>query len=298
MSFLAFVFILVSVFLHAGWNFLSKKTLPSIAFYALMSGTSALFDLIFLICAGLDWAALPLRFWLAFAGSLFCNFIYLTSLSVAYKKGDISMVYPLIRAIPVILTAAITMTFGIGKMPTVCAMIGMVVVSVGCFIVPLNKLSYFRWQKYINRTMLFVLIGALGICGYTITDSLASACMREYFTAAPWLLALCYMFCIDFGNFCTLGLATLARKDERENFGKLFGKTWTPSFAGICSTVAYVLVLLSMQHVTNVCYVQAFRQMSLPVGVLLGVIILKEKVGPVKLAGLILVVAGLALTAF
>ena len=41
MSWTAFFLVLVSVFLHAGWNFLSKSGRPSAAFYLVMSMTSA-----------------------------------------------------------------------------------------------------------------------------------------------------------------------------------------------------------------------------------------------------------------
>ena len=51
-----------------------------------------------------------------------------------------------------------------------------------------------------------------------------------------------------------------------------------------------------MGFVTNVSYIQAFRQMSLPLGVLAGILILKESHPPVKLAGIALVVGGLLLT--
>ena len=52
-----------------------------------------------------------------------------------------------------------------------------------------------------------------------------------------------------------------------------------------------------MGFVTNVSFVQVFRQMSLPLGVLAGIFLLKERCPPVKLAGISLVLLGLLLTA-
>ena len=43
--------------------------------------------------------------------------------------------------------------------------------------------------------------------------------------------------------------------------------------------------------------VQAFRQMSLPLGVAAGIFILKEKCPPVRLAGVGAIVAGLVIAA-
>ncbi|MPN49957.1 hypothetical protein SDC9_197581 [bioreactor metagenome] len=52
-----------------------------------------------------------------------------------------------------------------------------------------------------------------------------------------------------------------------------------------------------MNFVTNVSYIQAFRQLSLPLGFVAGVMILKERSGAPKLAGVAMIVAGLLLVA-
>ena len=61
-------------------------------------------------------------------------------------------------------------------------------------------------------------------------------------------------------------------------------------------TAAYLLVLAAMGMVSNVSFLQAFRQMSLPLGVAAGIFFLHEKVSGPKLAGTFLVVCGLILT--
>ena len=52
-----------------------------------------------------------------------------------------------------------------------------------------------------------------------------------------------------------------------------------------------------MPLVSNVSYVQAFRQMSLPLGVAAGVFILKERCPAPRLAGVAAIVAGLVIAA-
>ena len=51
-----------------------------------------------------------------------------------------------------------------------------------------------------------------------------------------------------------------------------------------------------MFFVTNVSFVQAFRQLSLPVGALLGFIILKEKVSILRLIALTVIMIGLIIS--
>ena len=58
------------------------------------------------------------------------------------------------------------------------------------------------------------------------------------------------------------------------------------------------MVLVAMGMVSNVSYIQAFRQLSLPIGVMLGIILLHEKVTLPKIIGVSTLLAGLMLTAF
>jgi drug/metabolite transporter (DMT)-like permease len=51
-----------------------------------------------------------------------------------------------------------------------------------------------------------------------------------------------------------------------------------------------------MQYVTNVSFIQAFRQLSLPLGFLAGVLFLHEKSSATKITGLLLILAGLLTT--
>jgi hypothetical protein len=66
---------------------------------------------------------------------------------------------------------------------------------------------------------------------------------------------------------------------------------------GLMIYVTYGLVLMSMAYVANVSYVVAFRQVSLPIGVLLGLLILREPGGYLRFSAVVFMVAGLILIA-
>ena len=53
---------------------------------------------------------------------------------------------------------------------------------------------------------------------------------------------------------------------------------------------------MAMNYVTNVSYVQAFRQVGLVLGVLGGIILLGEKFTPPKIAGVLMITGGLVIT--
>ena len=66
--------------------------------------------------------------------------------------------------------------------------------------------------------------------------------------------------------------------------------------AGIFASFSYLLVLCAMNYVANVTYVQVFRQLGLPIGMVLGVLILKEHCTLNKIIGLILILTGLIIS--
>ena len=66
--------------------------------------------------------------------------------------------------------------------------------------------------------------------------------------------------------------------------------------AGFFASLCYSLVLVAMNYVTNVSYVQVFRQLGLPIGMGLGVLILKEHCTWTKVIGVILILSGLAIS--
>ena len=67
------------------------------------------------------------------------------------------------------------------------------------------------------------------------------------------------------------------------------------AITGIGIYLTYGLVLASMNYVTNVSYVAAFRQLSIPLGALMGIIFLKEPAYRVKIFGVVSIFAGLVM---
>jgi drug/metabolite transporter (DMT)-like permease len=112
---------------------------------------------------------------------------------------------------------------------------------------------------------------------------------------SPLLKTIFYIFIVQMAIAVTLAVPVFASRESRQELRHIC-KSYSPYVAGIFSASAYVLILLAMKFVTNVSYIQAFRQMSLPLGVLAGIFILKEKCSPPKLIGILLVVSGLVMT--
>ncbi len=297
MTLTAFLLVFLSVFLHATWNFLSKKTNPSGAFYLMSSSTAALLWLGFFLHADLSLSALPPRFWILLICSILCEAVYCLGLAYAYRISDISLAYPLGRALPVLMVAAVTLLFGIGTPPSGLALGGMGIIFAGCILLPLKTMRDFHWKTYASKAIFFILMIAAGTTGYTILDSQASAMLQALPGETTLIKSLVYLFFIELGIALSLAGYVAMIPLERQEFKRLFLRSLYPLLTGLCSSSAYALILLAMGRVSNVSYIQAFRQMSLPLGVLAGIVLLKETPAKPKLAGVALIVIGLVITA-
>ena len=67
------------------------------------------------------------------------------------------------------------------------------------------------------------------------------------------------------------------------------------TLTGIGIYLTYGIVLVSMNYVANISYVAAFRQLSIPLGALLGMALLNEPRYLPKIAGIVTIFAGLIL---
>ena len=297
----AIILVLISVSMHATWNFLSKKSTSSAAFFCISSFTAALCWSWALIMYGMPADSLQVKGLCLWGCSLLFETIYFVGLFNAYSRVDMSLAYPVARALPVLLVAGVTAILFPGRYPNGWGLFGLLIVCCGCLFMPLKKFSDFSLKNYFNKAMLFIVLAAIGTTGYTINDSelikiCASSAGHDQLTAA-YLIS----FVINFGLGCTMALIVIFRKKERENFKHLIASPKSaiyPAMAGILSSLAYLLVLLAMLRTTQLSFLQAFRQMSLPIGLMLGIFILKEPAYRPKLAGCAMIVTGLMIIAF
>ena len=302
MTFYAFLLILFSAFLHASWNLMSKARRPSLVFYMQASFTATLLWIIPVIIGirRVDWQNVPAEFYYFAAGSVLCEVIYFTGLANAYKRSDISVAYPMVRALPVLFTAILSIAFHLGKEAlSPISLLGMVVIFAGCFIMPQKKFSDIKLSAYLSWSFAFIVLGALGTTGYTIFDSLALEKLKTCFSAGDKVLISCmYLGILEAG--IALGILCIVPfiQEERYELKHSFCRTWIPSLASLFSSSAYGIILLAMPMVTNVSLVQAFRQISLPICAIAGVVLLHEKMTLPRTIGLILIVSGLIMSIF
>ena len=298
MSILAFVLIFCSAGLHASWNLIAKKSHMNLPFYAALVVVDALMG-------AWIWFALPLRlsqlnwgFYTALCGSALGETVYCLGLILAYRRMDMSSAYPMMRSLPLLLTALVTALFDWGVPLSLTAKFGMCVVFTGCMIMPLNRFSDFRLSSYFDRKIVFVLMAACGTTAYTISDSRAQEFMRLCVPEVSATMISCVYYELrHIGVLIPVGIITLSLPSSRAQIAELRRHGLGAALlAGVFAGLTYLLVLLAMNYVRNVSYVQAFRQLGLVIGMLEGILILKERCTLTKIVGITLIVSGLVMT--
>ena len=298
MSILAFFLIFCSAGLHASWNFIAKKSHMNLPFYATLVVVDALMGawIWFALPPGLT--QLDRGFYAALCGTALGETLYCLGLILAYRRMDMSSAYPMMRSLPLLLTALVTALLGWGDPLSVTAKTGMCVVFAGCLIMPLDKFSDFRLSSYLDRKIVFVLMAACGTTAYTISDSRAQELMRLGMPeVSKTMIACTYYELRHLAVLIPVGIITLSLPGSRREMAELrkngFG---APLLAGFFAGLTYILVLVAMNYVNNVSYVQAFRQLGLVIGMLEGILILKERCTLTKILGIVLIVSGLVMT--
>ncbi len=299
MSTIAIVLVILSAFIHAGWNLLSKSRHPTASFFLLASLAGTLVLSPFIIIYGRTIIPdMTLTVWALLIASGFFLALYYVALSGAYRAGDMSIAYPLARATPVILVAVLTLMLGRGDQLSPLCLAGIVLVVAGCFLIPLARLRDLRLRNYLTPICGLALLAAVGTAGYSIVDDEALRLLRAQSTLGITQTTLVYAGLDALSAAIWLFLFVILRPRGRASLRQLLqtGKRY-PMLAGCAIYIGYSLVLIALAFADNVSYVVAFRQLSIPLGAILGVLILKELPHRPKTFGVIVMFVGLFLVA-
>jgi len=276
--------VLASTFMHAGWNLLARGRRNELAFFRRMLLIAIVAGLVPAVVSEVLANSIAPRAWLCLAGSGLCCGVYYFALGRAYRSADFTVVYPVARALPVILVGLGDLVRG--RTLTAAGWAGMLMVVAGCALCPLHLFRDLSLRRYVNRAIGYVLLTALGTVGYTLCDKVASEVVAQ---GAGTALRYCYFFFV--GSW--LCYEALLRVFERGR-GSAAALGWrVPALAAVLNVGAYWLVLWAYQLTTRAGYIVAFRQFSIVIGVALAFAIYKERGRVVRVTGALLATAGL-----
>lgn len=296
----AILLLTVAAALHASWNFISKRGTPSTAFMlvATMMGSLMLGPVAMIYAR--QYALFTPHVWVLIVVTGVFQAVYFAALAGAYRAGDMSLAYPLARSSPVIVVMVVTFMLGQGDAVSRSCALGVMLVVAGCFMVPMKTFRDFHLKNYLCGTCALALLAAVGTAGYSIVDSEALASLRQHLgpTDSIVVITLLYALVEALSASIFMLLYVAARRTEREELIRVLkmGKQ-RAIIAGICIYLTYSLVLISMSMARNVSYIVGFRQLSIPLGVLMGITFLKEPLTRPKVCGVAILVLGLVLIA-
>jgi len=292
MNLIVAILIFLSALLHVGWNTLGKRGTPSAAFFFTASFASVLVLLPLLLVLGFNFSV----YWKVWAYLLISGFfqaLYYTGLAGAYRTGEMSVSYPLARALPVLFVPFITILMGNIEGSTIYLSTGILFVFAGCLILPQVNIRRISIKRYFRLYTLFAVLAAIGTTGYTLVDSSAMEIIRSTVNQSIPGAIFYFTFQMVYVSIF-LGLYILLNKNEQKKLVIILkNEKLSTISAGLMIAAAYIIILICYPMVTNVSYVTAFRQISIPMGAFAGIVFLKEKWSIPKILGVTIIFTGL-----
>ncbi len=285
MPFLALVIVLIAAILHAISNLLFKGGRDSSAFLWWAITVGAAWYGVFVFTQ----ASLMLSFgtWLVLLPSIITEIAYARFITLGYGAGDLSQVYPIARGTPPLLIAAFGALF-LGERLPALGYVGIVVLVLGIYLASLPSLGdvWKPLRALAHRPTQIALLAAICVTIYTLLDKVGMK------SASP----LVYNWWVYAG--IAIGYTPFVwSKANRENTLIEWRTHWRRIVIASFATVGSYLFALIGLSMTEASYVGSVRASSVVIGAIFGWLLLKEKLGAVRVIAAATMVVGLLLIA-
>ena len=290
MTSLALILVLSSAVGHSSWNYLAKSSKHKVVFLWLM-----------LIASGVIYSIpfwyrlrshpIPTEGWPYILATAVIHSLYFSFLGMAYRRGDLSTVYPIARGTAPGLVPFVA-TIWLRESPSALGAIGIALVVIGIQIVSLPGLSRPSlgqfWRDLSRGPVGFAFLTGLMTTMYTVVDR-QGVQRVDQFIYEYLQFVLCAFFLTPW---------VIARKRREIKYEWMTNK-WRAGVVGLLCFGAYLLVLSAMaMPEVKVSYITAGRECSILFSTLLGILVLHESRGLQKVIGAVILVVGIGCIAF
>jgi uncharacterized membrane protein len=282
--------LLVAAVLHATVNAFMKGARDKLAFTWWLLGASSVFGAPLLLFAAWPGDA---EGWILVVVSGVLESIYFVALSRAYTYGDLSQVYPIARGSAPLFIVAWAGLF-LRERPSAAGLSGIMTIVLGLYLINLPSLR--EWKRplagFKDRPARWALLTGVLISAYATVDKLGVQYVEP---AAYVVLILVVAWVVLAGQWLIAGRrrALLAEIDAGKGLSAARVRLYIASGA-VFGTAAYLLVLLALR-LSPVGYIGAVREVSVVIGAWMGVRLLGERGGTVRIVASGLVVVGIVL---
>jgi drug/metabolite transporter (DMT)-like permease len=282
MSGLALAIVIVAAFLHASWNFLAKKSKKKMAFIWW-----------FLLIATLAYLPMFLYFWprqtvgpagwACIVATGILHALYFWFMGGAYERGDLSLVYPLSRGSGPLFVPILAIIF-LQERLSFAGISGISLVILGIYSIHLKSFSAVSFIEPFRALRGSASVWALctggTIAGYSLVDKVGVGLVYP-----PVYIYLMFVISLLLLSPYVLVTQRAALKLEwLVNKGPVL-------FDGFLVLLTYLIILFAFR-LSKVSYVVAAREVSIVFSAFLGIVWLKEKHAPQKIAGAVLIALG------
>jgi drug/metabolite transporter (DMT)-like permease len=220
--------------------------------------------------------------------SLPAHWLYQMALVQALSRGDLSVVFPIMRGSAPLLTGLVAIVW-LGEHLSPLALSGLIIASLATAVFAAPQKGPRGAQ---SGAVLWALATGVGIAVYNVIDAQGvRTALSETGTAWSFIL---WLFALDWIGITGL---TLARRGLREYLASARRSLLLGIAAGVSSLASFSMALYGFT-LTSVAYISAMRETAVVFAALMGVWLLREGFGVRRVLGALMLAAGLSLLQF
>jgi drug/metabolite transporter (DMT)-like permease len=273
LDFHIFLAVILAAALHASWNLIVKldidRFLALFLIQTLMGGMGLAMLLVFPLAAPASWP------YALASGAIHLG--YNTFLARSYRTGDLSQVYPVARGTAPLLTFIGAWALA-GEVVKPVTALGIFLLVAGIW---LTARTGGKSLKLDGMTLVFALGTSVFIAAYTLVDGLggrASGSVGSY-AALVFVLDAAFLF--------VYGIATRGTRIIRQ-----VAPSWKLGMLGAALSAGAYWIAIWAMSVAPIAAVAALRETSILFVLVMSVLVLKEKVTPLRGFGALVIIAG------
>lgn len=268
--------VLLAAVTHASWNAIAHRIPDKLVGFTLIAGGGALLGLVLAAFAPLPAAGA----WPYLLLSAVIHVVYYLLLMASFRLGDFGQAYPIARGTAPLVVTVLAAVLA-GEVPGAWASAGVAVSCAGLTAVALRGL---RGRRPDRRAIGAALATGLSIAAYTVVDGLGVRASGSALGYTSWLMLL-----------NGVGVPVYALSRWRVAFLPTLRPYAALGLLGAALSVAAYGLVLWAQTRAELAPIAALRESSIIVGAAIGATFFKERFGLSRVAGAVLVVAGIGL---
>ena len=281
----AILLLVLAAVIHSVWNLLTKKSLDKQVFLWLSLVVLSVVCLPVFIYL---FTPFPSKAWIYIISSGALEAVYCILLTKAYQNGDLSLVYPIARGSAPVFATLLAVFFLNEYLPPE-GIAGITLIAGGIYTLHIKSLDrqgiLAPLLSLRDRTSRLSVLTGFTIACYSVVDKVGISHVSPF-------LYVYLIFAVTAAlltPYMVLTRSGLVAREWRSNKIMIFA-------VSLMFLAGYLLVLLAMRT-SKVSYVTSVREMSVVFAAFLGVFMLREPFGRMKITGSIFIFTGIVLIA-